>query len=678
MAHPSSNFPSASASTSGNAAAAAAAYAGGRGAATSTSPVVRPATTSSASAKPALGEDVLNAACKTNDLSKVLFAIEIGARPNSETLTWACLSNDPRIVEEVLKLGATPDHATLNGACSTGNFFVVVKAIAANALPNKKTMEVVQQSNDIHIINMVKRYIDLQAASAVKSGGVPQVTSVPEDKLTRACKTGNCELVKKAIKEEAFPDEETLYWAVKSGDREIVELVIARGANPSRYDETHTESLLSFACELGNTDIIEQVLLAGSKPTKNTLLKLLPHLLCIRQYYEERSYGAEDLCIGGKQEPHDNYFAKKFRSLAEVILRTGPVPPTETLNVACKNHEEWIVLELIKLRVKPDQHTLIYAIEGNCVNAITGLLACGASTEGAFRKLAGLIRKERENTERLSDCWAIFRALIESGANMNEATELLTSACKNGEDDLALTLLNIGVKSSRDTLFSAIEGTCLNVVNQLLTMRFNKEGTLIFTLRLIASMLGKAESRRCDALSRIFAALVSHDAKMDQAGLKEATDVLNLACKKSEDSVALSLLSSGVQPSNITLRLAVDGNCGATVDGLIRSGVNTTGILEYMIRPNSNGVMFQRLLNNGVKCDSNTFKRAVDFACEHRNAELMTILCHQGYGPATSAEVLQVYRAFGKESTPAAIISVASRKTLSETNRFLIHVRKDF
>ncbi len=119
--------------------------------------VARVVQTSLASQSPPtqLPADLLSECCKKGDIAVVRRAIERGARPDAQTLTWACHSKKYEIVEAVVAVGAKPDGETLTTACATGNPAIVMKILSLGATPSFNTKRIAEKSRNDEIIRMI-------------------------------------------------------------------------------------------------------------------------------------------------------------------------------------------------------------------------------------------------------------------------------------------------------------------------------------------------------------------------------------------------------------------------------------------------------------------------------------------------------------------------------------------
>jgi hypothetical protein len=97
-------------------------------------------------------------------------------------------------------------------------------------------------------------------------GVMPQQMGVLPDTLTIACKMSDLDEVKLVISKGGRPDASTLDWAVRSGNKKIVQAVIASGALP-------TAQTLTLAC---SPDIDIAILKAISVANANLAKELIP------------------------------------------------------------------------------------------------------------------------------------------------------------------------------------------------------------------------------------------------------------------------------------------------------------------------------------------------------------------------------------------------------------------
>jgi hypothetical protein len=197
-----------------------------------------------------LAPNLLSIACQTNDIDFVTQALNKGAKPDAETLTWACKSRNIEILTTVIKAGAQSNEETVVAACATKLPEIVKKVLETHPKISPSALGEAEKTGNQSIIAMVK--------------SAQENAYVPSDMLTNACRMRDLDAVLLAIEKGAKPDAQTLTWAFVSADLNIIESVISVGALPD-------EETLNVAVSSAQFLLVKKAILQGAQATNKTL-----------------------------------------------------------------------------------------------------------------------------------------------------------------------------------------------------------------------------------------------------------------------------------------------------------------------------------------------------------------------------------------------------------------------
>ncbi|XP_046337772.2 ankyrin repeat domain-containing protein 17-like [Haliotis rufescens] len=528
---------------------------------------------------------LLHLACKGGNVEVVKFVLSLGMLSiNSrgwQEMTPVMLAADKghkEVVELLVSKGADVSlldkgHGTLlHFACRGGNVEVVkfvlsLGMLSINSRGWKKMTPVMLAANKGH-----KEVVELLVS---KGADVSLLDKGHDTLLHLACKGGNVEVVKfvlslgmQSINSRGWKKMTPVMLAADKGHKEVVELLVSKGADVSLLDKGH-DTLLHFACRGGNVEVVKFVLSLGMLSINSRgWKKMTPVMLAANKGHKEVvellvSKGADVslldkghdtllhlACKGGNVE-----VVKFVLSLGmQSINSRGWKKMTPVMLAADKGHKEVVELLVSKgadvsLLDKGHDTLLHLACKGGNVEVVKFVLSLGmlSINSRGWKKMTPVMLAANKGHKE------VVELLVSKGADVSLLDKghdtLLHLACKGGNVGVVKFVLSLGMLS------------------------INSRGWKKMTPVMLAANKGHKE---------VVELLVSKGA--DVSLLDKGHDtLLHLACKGGNVEVVKFVLSLGMQSINsrgwqemTPVMLAADKGYKEVVELLVSKGADVS------------------------------------------------------------------------------------------------------
>ena len=439
-------------------------------------------------------DSLFDSVCVFGDVDILQKMIDLGQKPDDYTLSYilsnGCTNID--IIKMAIDCGATPESFTLMYACETDDDEIVAAILAISDhrdkvdrgeydyLKNKpellKIFEALPKgsSEPVHIQRRKKeqesalQYVYKSKSWYDKNG---------EWKELSLYKIHSLDKLKTLINSGIKPDENTLMASLKSGDKEIIDLVISIGALPNskslsyslQYCDIETtkrvielgavpnKDSLSRALKSKNIDIIKKVIEMGGKPDRNSL-DLACDLNDIDMIKTMIELGAvthdcllDSACETGNLEiikfikglnPNSvqnmdrmtfiNVFNSGNQEAIEYVISLDKEEYLSYLDSACGHNCLAMVKDLINRGVKPGKNTLSLALETRNVDIVRLIIIAGGKPD----------KDSLTITSRSYDL-SLVKEVIALGARSYEHT--FHSACNNKDINVIKEVLKVEI-----------------------------------------------------------------------------------------------------------------------------------------------------------------------------------------------------------------------------------------
>ena len=228
----------------------------------------------------------------------------------------------------------------------------------------------------------------------------------------------------------ARPDSDTLNWAIKSRNPDIVSTVVIVGALPS-------SNSLTLACQTEDLAIVKSVIVAGATPDQETLSAavLSKQIAMISLMVTIGAKPASDTLTLAVQT--QNY------EVVKIVCDAHAQPDANTLTAAINTRNERIIALIKSLNARGDEQTILAAFKKKGGSTPAELLA----------KIKAIIDADKPKLTRASliaamgiDHREAFDLLLANGATCD--TEVLSAAIDN-HSYFILKILCIGIKPTQ-------------------------------------------------------------------------------------------------------------------------------------------------------------------------------------------------------------------------------------
>jgi ankyrin repeat protein len=301
----------------------------------------------------ALPDRVLAKAVERNQLEAAKLAVERGAQAGSGAVEEAVKHQNLALAALLLEHGGTPADGALMLAIKTGQASMVALLLdkGADAAPGRFIREASERGQ----ADVVRLLLDkgakpdegMRAAVQYNHTRVAELLLVAGASaldpyyMERATEVGNRELVQMLVDKGANPNI-GLSTTIKQGNAGLLDVLLAAGA------DVRQETWLALAVEAGHAEVVRRLLLAKSpasyvSPSGQTLL----HLACVQggeatvRLLLEHGLSVEAEDQGGNTPLHWAVQNKNSLALAEALVRAGA-------DVNARNREGKLVYQLAK------------------------------------------------------------------------------------------------------------------------------------------------------------------------------------------------------------------------------------------------------------------------------------------------------------------------------------------